>query len=101
MLESAVAAARLAGELDAVLSVDAIRMYKPRPEVYAAGHRCVRRRAPTRSSFVSSNRWDVMGAAAFGFRAVWVNRAGAPDEYPELPPALVVPGLSGVTALVA
>lgn len=100
MLEAAVAAARLAGELDAILSVDAIRMYKPRPEVYrlvtdafAVG--------PGEVVFVSSNRWDVMGAAAFGFRAVWVNRAGAPDEYVEVPPVLVVPDLSRVTALVS
>ena len=31
--------------------------------------------APADVVFVSSNRWDVMGAASFGFRCVWVNRA--------------------------
>ena len=31
--------------------------------------------------FVSSNRWDVMGAATQGFSAVWVNRSKSPDEY--------------------
>jgi FMN phosphatase YigB (HAD superfamily) len=31
--------------------------------------------------FVSSNRWDVMGADAQGFRTVWVNRGNMPDEY--------------------
>jgi 2-haloacid dehalogenase len=36
--------------------------------------------------FVSSNRWDVMGAASFGFRALWVNRAGVPDEYADFAP---------------
>ena len=35
MLKGAVDAATIGGDLDAVLSVDAIRMYKPRPEVYA------------------------------------------------------------------
>ena len=30
--------------------------------------------------FLSSNGWDAHGAAHFGFRTVWVNRAGAPDE---------------------
>ena len=34
-------------------------------------------------AFVSSNRWDVMGAASFGFQALWINRARLPDEYPE------------------
>src|SRR6204780_5022137 len=35
MLEAAVQASRIAPLCDAVLSVDAVRMYKPRPEVYA------------------------------------------------------------------
>ena len=44
--------------------------------------------------FVSSNRWDIAGAAAFGFRPVWVNRAGLPDEYPGLEPVAAVADLS-------
>jgi 2-haloacid dehalogenase len=52
--------------------------------------------APGDVAFVSSNRWDVMGAAAFGFRPVWVNRAGNPDEYRERPPALVVANLQSL-----
>ena len=35
MLDVAVSASGMASLLDAVLSVDAVRMYKPRPEVYA------------------------------------------------------------------
>jgi 2-haloacid dehalogenase len=30
--------------------------------------------------FVSSNAWDVAGAKAFGYRACWCNRSGAPVE---------------------
>jgi 2-haloacid dehalogenase len=87
MLASAVEAANVAGDLDAVLSVDAIRIYKPRPEVYAL----VTARfqlAPRDVIFVSSNRWDVMGAAAFGFRTAWINRAGMPEEYDPAPDAV-------------
>jgi 2-haloacid dehalogenase len=87
MLASAVEAANVAGDLDAVLSVDAIRIYKPRPEVYAL----VTARfqlAPRDVIFVSSNRWDVMGAAAFGFRTAWINRAGMAEEYDPAPDAV-------------
>jgi 2-haloacid dehalogenase len=35
---------------------------------------------PARIGFVSSNGWDAAGAKAFGFTAIWVNRAGAPIE---------------------
>src|SRR6185436_11829716 len=85
MLAAAVRAADMAGELDAVLSVDAIRIYKPRPEVYAlvTDHFKLSRREIV---FVSSNRWDVMGAANVGFRTAWINRADMPDEYSECAP---------------
>jgi 2-haloacid dehalogenase len=98
MLAAAVAGAALADELDAVLSVDAIRMYKPRPEVYrlVTDHFGV---APGDVVFVSSNRWDVMGATAFGFRAAWINRAKLPDEYVDLAPASVLSDLGGLIAL--
>jgi 2-haloacid dehalogenase len=93
MLAAAVAAADI--ELDAVLSVDAIRMYKPRPEVYAMVTRHFDI-SPTEIVFVSSNRWDVAGAQAFGFRTAWVNRAGMPDEYAEHPPELTARDLAGI-----
>jgi 2-haloacid dehalogenase len=98
MLASAVEAAGLKDNLDAVLSVDAIKMYKPRPEVYAlaAAHFSVK---PAEVVFVSSNRWDAMGATAFGFRTVWVNRARAPDEYTDCPPAATVSDLTGLLTI--
>jgi 2-haloacid dehalogenase len=55
--------------------------------------------APAEVVFVSSNRWDVMGATAFGFRCVWVNRGNLPDEYPEFAPVKVVRDLSALATL--
>lgn len=98
MLQAAVQASGIASLCDAVLSVDVVRMYKPRPEVYAL----VTDRfgiAPDEVAFVSSNRWDIMGAASFGFRAVWVNRAQAPQEYPHQLPAYTVSDLSALPSL--
>jgi 2-haloacid dehalogenase len=95
MLAAAVEAAKVGGDLDAVLSVDAIRMFKPRPEVYALVTDRLKL-APREVVFVSSNRWDVMGAANFGFRTAWINRAGAPDEYDELAPEIAVCDLAGL-----
>jgi 2-haloacid dehalogenase len=97
MLNSAVEASGLAPLLDASLSVDAVRMYKPRPEVYAlvTQHFGI---MPDEVVFVSSNRWDVAGAAAFGFRPLWINRARMPEEYPEHEPLRVVPDLSALAS---
>jgi 2-haloacid dehalogenase len=98
MLKSAVEAAGIADALDAVLSVDAIRMYKPRPEVYALVTAAFSVK-PAEVVLVSSNRWDVMGAAAFGFRTVWVNRAQLPAEYDDVPPAAIVRDLGSILPL--
>jgi 2-haloacid dehalogenase len=98
MLDGAVTATGLATEFDAVLSVDAIRIYKPQSEVYAMAADTLRL-LPADIAFVSSNRWDVMGATAFGFRCIWVNRANMPDEYPELAPVKIVRDLMSLAAL--
>jgi 2-haloacid dehalogenase len=92
MLERAVASARLAPLLDACFSIDDLRVYKTHPRAYlqVGEHFHV---APEAVTFVSSNRWDVAGAAAFGFRTVWLNRTGLPDEYEDLPPRRVIGGL--------
>lgn len=100
MLSAAVSAARMEGLLDHVLSVDAIRIYKPRPEVYAlVTNACSV--MPGEVSFVSSNRWDVMGAANFGFCGVWLNRAGLPDEYADHAPQRVVRDMSALLSTAA
>jgi 2-haloacid dehalogenase len=95
MLYSAVAASNIAALLDAVLSVEAVGLYKPRPEVYALVTKEFGIEA-REISFVSSNRWDVMGAASFGFRPFWVNRTGMPEEYADWAPIKVVPDLSSL-----
>jgi 2-haloacid dehalogenase len=98
MLSRAIEAAGMTGLFDAVLSVDALRAYKPRPEVYAL----VTERFSIKAeqvAFVSSNRWDVMGAASFGFRPLWLNRAGLPDEYADFAPLREIDSLAGLTDL--
>ncbi len=79
MLASAVENAGIEDVLDLTFSVDSIGIYKPHPSVYQmavdgldveAGRIC----------FMSSNAWDAAAAANFGFRVVWVNRFGQPQE---------------------
>ncbi|MEP7239269.1 MAG: haloacid dehalogenase type II [Devosia sp.] len=79
LLEAAFTNAGLRQHFAALLSVDAARRFKPSPAAYqtAADHFGA---APSELLLVSSNGWDVAGAASFGFRTFWVNRAGAPVE---------------------
>jgi 2-haloacid dehalogenase len=66
--------------LDAILSVEDVGVFKPHPKAYqlAVDRLAVR---PDQIAFQSSNAWDVSGAAAFGLRAVWINRLGMPPEH--------------------
>lgn len=79
MLTAAVNSAGLSAVIDAALSVEAVGVYKPHPSVYQLAVDKLAVPAP-RICFLSSNGWDAAGAAAFGFRTVWVNRTSAPPE---------------------
>ena len=62
-------------ELDAVISVDELKVYKPAPQVYALAEEKLKTK---NIGFVSSNCWDALGAKSYGFTVYWINRAGAP-----------------------
>lgn len=95
MLADAVASAGLGDVLDAVVSVDAVRVFKTAPATYQMV--CNRFGvAAADMLLVSSNRWDVAGAVAFGALAIWVNRAGLPREYAGLDPVATVRDLNAV-----
>lgn len=98
MLQAAVDAAVLGDILDKVISVDPLGFYKPRNEIYALVTNALSAQ-PGEIVFVSSNRWDIAGAANFGFKPVWVNRAKMPDEYPDLKPVAVIESLSALPSL--
>lgn len=79
MLDAAVIGAGLEKLLDAVLSVEAVGVFKPHPKVYqlALDRLGVTARAV---AFLSSNAWDAHAASAFGMRVVWCNRYGQRAE---------------------
>ena len=82
-----------------VLSVDEVRVFKPDPRVYELGERAL---VAPRSEvlFVSSNAWDATGAAWFGYRTVWVNRAQHPFEVMGRTPTHVVRSLDELICIV-
>lgn len=103
MLEEAVAGAGLAGLFDAVLSVDAVRVFKTDRKVYQYALDRLGL-AAAQVAFQSSNAWDAHAASDFGMRVVWCNRygqrrerlPGAPDF--EIRTLDELPALLGVTA---
>ena len=79
MLDIAVKSAGMNGLFDHLLSVEAVKKYKTAPEAYRLGPDAFK--LPTREIlFVSSNCWDALGAAWFGYTTFWINRSGQPLE---------------------
>jgi 2-haloacid dehalogenase len=97
MLEAAVRSSGLTGTFRHVLSVDAVKAYKPSPAVYELGPRAFGLPAGD-ILFVSSNAWDVAGAKAFGYRTCWCNRLAAPMDRLGVSPDLEVRTLDEILA---
>ena len=75
MLDAIMGRAGLRPFFDGFVSVDEVKTYKPSPRVYRlVADRLGRPIEEVRP--VSSNPFDVLGAAAAGMQAAWVDRAG-------------------------
>lgn len=98
MLQAAVGNAQLDALLDAVLSVEDVGVYKPSASVYQLAVDRLTVQAD-RICFLSSNAWDVAGAAHFGLRVIWVNRFGQASERLPGRPVEVVESLETLPAL--
>jgi 2-haloacid dehalogenase len=59
--------------LDATISIDSKRIFKPSPDAYSLIESTLRV-APAEVLFVSSNPWDACGAKAFGLNVAWIER---------------------------
>jgi 2-haloacid dehalogenase len=71
--------ADLSGIFRVVLSASLTGKLKPHPKVYALVPTTTG--VPAREMlFVSSNYWDVAGAALSGYNTCWLNRTMAPAE---------------------
>lgn len=99
MIAMAVESAGMSGVFETVLSAHQVRRYKIDERVYQLApdyFGC----AASSLLFVSSNGWDICGAAWFGFKTFWVNRAGAPRERLGVVPDFEGANLTDVAMLV-
>lgn len=100
MLDAAVRGAGLQDLFDAVLSADAVKIFKTHPRVYEYSLQQLGMRAE-QISFQSSNAWDAFAASAFGMRVVWCNRYGQRRERLPGAPDHEVRSLAELPALLA
>jgi 2-haloacid dehalogenase len=73
MLNALVRNSGLTHVLDATISVDSGKVFKPSPDAYALIESTLGL-VPSDVLFVSSNPWDACGAKAFGLNVAWIER---------------------------
>jgi 2-haloacid dehalogenase len=80
-------------ELDAVISVDELKIFKPAPQVYELA---IQKLGTKNIGFVSSNCWDAIGAKSYGFEVYWINRGGAPVDRMGFKPDRILKSLNEI-----
>jgi 2-haloacid dehalogenase len=73
MLNALVRNSGLDRVLDATISVDANKVFKPSPDAYTLIESTLNVR-PAEVLFISSNPWDACGAKSFGLNVAWIER---------------------------
>ena len=100
MLEAAARSAGIDGLLDRIISVEDVKIFKPSPRTYNLGAEHMNIRS-SELGFVSSNSWDVAGAASAGLLTFWIQRSAAePPEKLGFAADHVVKALTDLTPLV-
>ena len=89
MLKSAVKSSGLEPVMDNIMSVDQVKIYKPDLRVYQIAVDTLKLKEH-QILFMSTNPWDAVGAANFGFKVVWVNRSSAKPERLGVQPDAVI-----------
>jgi len=69
--------------LDATISVDAVKIFKPSAQAYGLIEATLSV-SPQDVLFVSSNAFDACGAKSFGLKVAWIERVSAPALAHEL-----------------
>jgi 2-haloacid dehalogenase len=97
-VQAQMANAGLERYLEAMISVDEVRLFKPAPEVYqmAAARLGIEME---KGLLIASHDWDVIGARAAGMAGAYLARPGTVWSLPDAQPDLVAPDLAGLAEL--
>lgn len=86
--------------MDAPLSTDSVRSYKPAPRAYQLAVDAFRL-PKERIAFVAHGGWDAAGAGWFGFPTYWINRLGVAGDELGVPPVATLSSLSPLPDLLS
>jgi 2-haloacid dehalogenase len=98
MLDALVRNSGLDRVLDATISIDSQKVFKPAPDAYDLIE-AVLGVSPAEVLFVSSNPWDACGAKAFGLNVAWIERVTPEAMALACAPSDLVPPLTMFKAI--
>ena len=98
MIKAAVDSAGLSDVITHSFSVESVGIFKPDARVYQLAVDGLGVSAD-QICFQSSNSWDAVGAAHFGFHVAWINRFGQRRERLPAQPDVELTELTGLPAL--
>jgi 2-haloacid dehalogenase len=98
MLNALVRNSGLDRVLDATISVDSRKIFKPSPDAYTLIESTLGV-APADVLFVSSNPWDACGAKAFGLNVAWIERVTVESMAPACVESDLLPPLTMFKAI--
>ena len=87
--------AGLEGHLEALISVDEVRLFKPAPEVYRKAAELLKIEID-QGLLIASHDWDVLGARAAGMPGAYLARPGTVWAFPDPEPDLVAADLEAL-----
>jgi len=101
MLKAAVQSAGIHELIDAIFSVDTVKIFKPSPRVYNQLQDALKI-DKAEIGFVSSNNWDVNGAGSAGLTTFWIQRSSLdiPEEL-GYPPTHLVTAITDLRPLIS
>ncbi len=101
MLKAAVQSAGIHELIDAIFSVDTVKIFKPSPRVYTQLQDALKI-DKAEIGFVSSNNWDVNGAGSAGLTTFWIQRSSLdiPEEL-GYPPTHLVTAITDLRPLIS
>lgn len=98
MIEKVLVHSNIENSFKYILSLEEFAMYKPNSNAYMLLEEKVECEK-NEVLFVSSNKWDIVGAQKFGFQTAWINRNFSEFEYIEVEPDYEFQSIYGVKDL--
>lgn len=98
MIEALIDYSEVENNFKSIISLEEFSLYKPDPNSYELLHEQLNL-DKNEILFISSNKWDIIGAQNFGYQTAWVNRYYSEFEHIDAKPDYEFQNLFGLKSI--